>query len=323
MSRHRRRPRKYNPEEFEESLNMVEGHAKKLVRTIFRPVFIGFGSLIFLLGVVVILINVFGLGSNPDTTTGVLTGCGIMAVGTLFVMMANFIFSLLGRDVKQIRKVHERVAKQEFGYDLGDDGDEDEENDDEFREPSIPEASDRKTILKLANRTPRRVPFGVTARIYLAGFWNQFGILFYAIASAKLAFWIVMLDEAAIIMKLIVASVAMLPIAGLAIWGKGLVNAIRSSSLLKQGAIVGAKFANKKPMAASVNGRQVMKLTFQFRGPDGNAEKCEVSTPEPEQFSQKEIEYAVYMPSAPQNNVMLKGIPGSPILGQSGQLHSV
>jgi len=307
MSRHRRRPREFNQEAFDEQVKAIEGHSK-LVKTIFKPVFIGFGSLIFLIGIVIALVNLFGLGSNPDTTNGLMIGGGMMAVSSLVIVVTNFIFKTLGQSIKELKGLNqEPSAAAEM---------------DELREESIPDGSDRASILRLANRTPRRIPLSVTCRVFVAGFWNQFSLLFMAISTGLVAFWIMMLGNLPPIMKFMVAGMAVLPAVGCALCGKSLWQALRCMYLLKDGSIVYAKFKNSRPMQASINGRQVKKLTFEFDSPDGSPLTCEVNTATPEQFSETAKELAIYNSQQPQDNQMLKGIPGMPIIGHNGELQT-
>jgi hypothetical protein len=95
---------------------------------------------------------------------------------------------------------------------------------------------------------------------------------------------------------------------------------LRAARLLGTGRLAFGKLASVAGTGTTINNRQVMAMTFQFRAHDGATYDVTSKTHRPEALDDQEEELVLYDPDDPTRGVALDALPGSLQVHQSGEI---
>jgi hypothetical protein len=117
--------------------------------------------------------------------------------------------------------------------------------------------------------------------------------------------------------------VGIFPAMGLLVLQYGLRHGLKACRLLAHGRLAHGRLVNKSRTNISVEDDPVYELAFAFQ-PEGydREYRCTVRSHEPEELEDEPVEPLLYLPSDPNQAVMLDGIPGGVEFTRAGQFRA-
>jgi len=124
------------------------------------------------------------------------------------------------------------------------------------------------------------------------------------------------------IFPVFVLFVVIFPLVGLGFIQSGFRRGWKAIRLLKHGEQALGTLKSKEPTNTSVNNRTVYKLVFEFTDQLGDTHEVVVKTHEPEHLEDDADEPLLYDPIRPTYAAMLDSLPGSPRIGEMGEIET-
>jgi hypothetical protein len=105
--------------------------------------------------------------------------------------------------------------------------------------------------------------------------------------------------------------VLIFPLIGLAIVLFSLRSGWKTGRLLSQGRLAAGKLKSKEGTNVTVNGRPVMKVTFEFVATDGQRHEASHSSTDTVALEDEASEQLLYLPDEPRSATLVDGLPGT------------
>lgn len=115
--------------------------------------------------------------------------------------------------------------------------------------------------------------------------------------------------------------IGIFPTVGALFWIAGIRQGLKARRLLANGLLAGGRLVGKEPTNMTINDQTVYELKFAFQ-PDGFAREfhCTARSHQPESLEDEAEEPLLYLPSDPQEAVMLDSLPSGAVIGADGTL---